>query len=255
MQNHIEDGTDDIPLTEKVDVYSLGNILWSLLTNTSPWVKDKKVMDELRPRVARGEMPNLPSKIANSTDPTTVAIKNAMFKCLRINPEERASAGEVAHDLKMALKEVKRLETEEKERKKEADKAAAKLAKEEEKKEVEAEEAAAKAFDEEGAALAPQLLARREQLMSEEEQKKKEAEEAVAKAFDEEGAALAPELLARRELLMDQAEQKKEAEAEEIAAKAIYESTAEELMVEAEQKKEDRDDAATETEPMEVINE
>ena len=149
MQKHIEDGSDDITLTEKVDVYSIGNILWSLLTNTSPWVKDDEAIDEIRQRVARGEMTNLPSKIANSTDPTTVAIKNAMFKCLRFNPEERASAGEVAHDLKMALKEVKKLETEEKERKKEADKAVAKLAKEYEQKkrevEVEAEEAVAKA--------------------------------------------------------------------------------------------------------------
>ena len=169
MQNHIEDGTEDIPLTEKVDVYSLGNILWSLLTNKSPWVKvsSSKVMDELRPRVARGEMPPLPSKIANSIDPTIVAIRNAMFKCLRLNPEERASAGEVAYDLKMAMKEIKRLEKEEKKQKKEAEKAA-KLAEEQEKKRKEAEEIASKAI-EESAALEPEMQAGIE-LMAQSEQ-------------------------------------------------------------------------------------
>jgi len=172
MQNHIEDGKDDIPLTEKVDVYSLGNILWSLLTNKSPWVKDSKVMDELRPRVARGEMPPLPSKIANSTEPSIVAIRNAMFKCLRINPEERASAGEVAHDLKMAIKEVKRLEKEEKKLKKEAEKAA-KLAKEQEKKKEEAEKIAAKAV-EEGDAVEAEIIVVQEAMGQVEKQDKEE---------------------------------------------------------------------------------
>ena len=146
MKNHIDDGTDFIPLTEKVDVYSLGNILWSLLTGTSPWKKNNKMMDELRPRVARGEMPTLPSKFANSTDLSIVAIKNAMYKCLEIDPEKRASAGEIAHDLKVALKEVKRREKEEKQRKKEEEKVA-KLAEEEEKKKKTAEEVVVKVDD------------------------------------------------------------------------------------------------------------
>ena len=158
MQNHIDDGTDGILLDEKIDVYSLGNILWGILTGKPPWKKDKDpiAMDELRPRVARGELPELPAKFANSTDPTIIAIRDAMFKCLRVNPEERASAGEVAHDLKLAMIEVKRLEKEEKRKKKEAEKikkaeeAAAKELKLEEQKK-EAEEAAASAFDKEGA--------------------------------------------------------------------------------------------------------
>ncbi|KAL7439453.1 hypothetical protein ACHAXM_006713 [Skeletonema potamos] len=252
MQNHVEDGADEVALTEKVDVYSLGNILWSLLINTPPWKKDNKKMDELRPRVARGEMPDLPSKIANSTDPTIVAIKNAMFKCLRVNPEERASAGEVAHDLKMALKEVKRLEKEEKERKKKAEKDAAKLAKEEELKKKEAGEAATKNFDKKGAALESRLFARRQ-----EEKEGKDLEEAVEKAFEEEGAALAPQLTE----FMLQEEQKKD-EAEGMAAKAVDEDDAaiatellarrEPLISQAEQKakEEDGEDTAAETEPL-----
>eukprot|EP00984_Skeletonema_dohrnii_P007209 scaffold2601_cov127-Skeletonema_dohrnii-CCMP3373.AAC.8 len=179
MQNHVEDGTDDVPLTEKVDVYSLGNILWSLLTNKPPWVKDKKKIDELRPRVARGEIPTLPSKIANSTDPTIVAIRDAMFKCLRINPEERASAGEVAHDLKIALKEVKRLEKEEKKRKKELAEKAAKLAKELEKRKKEAEEIAAKPI-EEGVIMEPEILAGQELMAQAEQQVKEEGRDDTA---------------------------------------------------------------------------
>jgi len=167
MQNHVDDGTKDVPLTEKVDVYSLGNILWSLLTNKSPWVKDKKNMDELRPRVARGELPPLPSKIVNSVDPTMIAIRNAMFKCLRVNPEERASAGEVAYDLKMAMKEVKRLEKEGKKRQKEEEEAA-KVAKEQEEEE-ETEEITAES-SEEGAVMEPEPeIQAGQELMAEEE--------------------------------------------------------------------------------------
>jgi serine/threonine protein kinase len=179
MQNQIEDGTDDVPLTEKVDVYSLGNILWSLLMNKPPWKRDEKKMDEIRQRVARGEIPTLPSNIANSTDPTIVAIRDAMFKCLRINPEERASAGEVAHDLKMVLKEVKRLEKEEKKRKKELAEKAAKLAKELEKRKKEAEEIAAKTI-EEGAIMEPEILAGQELMAQAEQQVNDEGRDGTA---------------------------------------------------------------------------
>ncbi len=94
------------PLTEKVDVYALGNILWDLLTTHAPWGKMKKErQDEVRPKVARGELPNLPPPYDKLTlqDPALKALKDAMYKCLRLNPEDRPSAGEIAEELAEAL--------------------------------------------------------------------------------------------------------------------------------------------------------
>ena len=94
------------PLTEKVDVYALGNILWDLLTTHSPWGKMKKErQDEVRPKVAKGMLPKLPPPYDKLTrqDPALRAMKDAMYKCWKWNPKDRPSAGEIAHDLLEAL--------------------------------------------------------------------------------------------------------------------------------------------------------
>lgn len=93
-------------LTEKVDVYALGNILWDLLTTHAPWGKMKKErQDEVRPKVAKGELPKLPPPYDTLTvqDPALKAIKDAMYKCLRLNPDDRPTAGEIAEELAEAL--------------------------------------------------------------------------------------------------------------------------------------------------------
>lgn len=100
------DYPDPPPLTEKVDVYALGNILWDLLTTHAPWGKMKKErQDEVRPKVAKGELPKLPPPYDKLTlqDPALKALKDAMYKCLRLNPEDRPSAGEIAQELAEAL--------------------------------------------------------------------------------------------------------------------------------------------------------
>jgi hypothetical protein len=65
----------------------------------------KERQDEVRPKVARGELPKLPPPYDTLTlkDPALKALKDAMYKCLRLNPEDRPSAGEIAEKLAEAL--------------------------------------------------------------------------------------------------------------------------------------------------------
>lgn len=109
MQVQMKEYNNPPPLTEKVDVYSLGNILWDLLTTHAPWGKMKKErQDEVRPKVAKGELPKLPPPYDKLSleDPALKAIKVAMYKCLRLDPQDRPTAGEIAEELAEALESL-----------------------------------------------------------------------------------------------------------------------------------------------------
>ncbi|KAL7463286.1 hypothetical protein ACHAXS_003660 [Conticribra weissflogii] len=97
-------GYEPQPLTEKVDIYALGNILFHILTTHSPRGKMTSDLQEgVRPKVARGELPVLPPEFQQTKDPALVAIREAMHKCLRAEPEERPTAGEIAEELNRAI--------------------------------------------------------------------------------------------------------------------------------------------------------
>lgn len=104
-----ENYTNPAPLTEKIDIYSLGNILMEILTTHAPWgtmVKGGDKEEETRPKVARGELPEWPDDF-NLTkmelDPALTAIHDAMKKCLTLNPEDRPTAGVIAAELFEAI--------------------------------------------------------------------------------------------------------------------------------------------------------
>lgn len=107
MHYHDSSYKNPAPLTEKVDIYSLGNILHTILTSHSPRGKmSKELMVEVRPKVARGELPKLPSDFNEteaSSDPALSPIMSAMYKCLKAFPEDRPSAGEIAEELAIAV--------------------------------------------------------------------------------------------------------------------------------------------------------
>lgn len=95
-------------LTEKVDVYSLGNLLYHILTTRSPHGKMKRErMEEVRPMVARGDMPVLGEPYRSSVDPAVVALRKAMHMCYESDPLARSSAREVANVLMDTLLTLK----------------------------------------------------------------------------------------------------------------------------------------------------
>jgi len=99
-----QSGYEPKPLTEKVDIYALGNILFNILTTHSPRGKmTSDLQDGVRPKVARGELPVLPAEFEKTKDPALVAIREAMYKCLKAQPEDRPTAGEIAEELNRAI--------------------------------------------------------------------------------------------------------------------------------------------------------
>lgn len=92
--------TDSGNLTNAIDVYSLGNLLFHILTSHSPRGKmTKERMDEVRQDVLKGIRPTVPKPYADAKDPASVAILKAMERCFAKNPSDRGTAREIADDL------------------------------------------------------------------------------------------------------------------------------------------------------------
>ena len=95
-------------LDETVDVYSLGNLLFHILTTHSPRGKMKKErMDEVRQVVAKGIRPTVGEEFATSRDHSLVAIRKAMQKCHEFDPKKRPTAREISNMLVKAVSEVR----------------------------------------------------------------------------------------------------------------------------------------------------
>jgi len=79
--------------SEKVDIYSFGNILYMLLTNMWPFEEESD--KEAVAKVKKGERPPIPKEILDSTDPSIKILKETMFMCHEQDPAKRATAREV----------------------------------------------------------------------------------------------------------------------------------------------------------------
>lgn len=90
--------------TEMVDVYSLGNIFFSLLQDEMPFrgVKAKNVYE----KVKAGERPAIYRDLWESKDPVDQVLKEVMMASQAQNYKERSSARELQHVLEAKLKEL-----------------------------------------------------------------------------------------------------------------------------------------------------
>eukprot|EP00980_Cylindrotheca_fusiformis_P000587 scaffold154_cov129-Cylindrotheca_fusiformis.AAC.4 len=90
--------------TEKVDVYSLGNVLYFLLTRTYPWngYPAKEVYDA----VMKGDRPGIPEVIQQSDHPFDRFMIQAIKMCYTHKKEERPGAFDVAAKLKEGIEQL-----------------------------------------------------------------------------------------------------------------------------------------------------
>lgn len=114
VENDRESDENPPVVTEKVDIYAFGNVLYKLAVGKSPWKKpdSKKLSSEEKQEVARlkkynGTMPAVPSNLTETADSATLTLLDAMYHCYRFEPSERPTAQQVASFLKDALESEK----------------------------------------------------------------------------------------------------------------------------------------------------
>lgn len=84
-------------VTHKIDIYSLGHILFTLLTGEYPYARSKfKFVEEL---VQQGAKPRIPEKYLESSDSKIQVLIEAMRECWNKKPEQLPSAEELKDKL------------------------------------------------------------------------------------------------------------------------------------------------------------
>ena len=94
--------------SEKIDVYSMGNIFYTLLTDSWPFEElyDEEGTQAVREAVRAGDRPSLTEELRNSTDPRIVALIRAMEMCHIHDWRHRVTSKEVADFLMAELREI-----------------------------------------------------------------------------------------------------------------------------------------------------
>lgn len=92
--------------TEKIDVYSMGNIFYSILTDLDPW--EDEDTEDAQKAIMKGDRPWVTSSIKDSKDAAIVAMRKMMHKCWEHKPEDRPRARYVADYLSKKLSQVDR---------------------------------------------------------------------------------------------------------------------------------------------------
>lgn len=95
------------PLTEKVDVYSLGHVFYTILTGYTPYTYPTQIGDPaFKTLIKNGSTPLIPSKIRHSKDTSDIALLRAMKKCYTYDPAKRPRARDIVSFLERAWKSL-----------------------------------------------------------------------------------------------------------------------------------------------------
>lgn len=98
-------------LTEKIDIYALGNIYFKILTGHSPWHINKgkmtvAVKKNITQAKLNGRLPPVPEIYQKSNDKFHKTLIKVITDCYKFNPFERPNAKQIAKTLDHAIKEM-----------------------------------------------------------------------------------------------------------------------------------------------------
>lgn len=100
-------------LSEKIDVYALGNVLYKIMTEIEPYTFPRQfTTDEKFKMITHQKFPPLPPKYGRTRRREIVAIFKAIKKCFLWDPEERPSAKQIADELNRAIRTMDWYESE-----------------------------------------------------------------------------------------------------------------------------------------------
>ena len=94
-------------MTEKIDIYALGNIYYRILTGKAPWSRGHSLTNDDKIKVMfskmSGNIPALPEKILNSNNTADIALVQVMKDCFRFNPIDRPRAAQIVEYLRSVI--------------------------------------------------------------------------------------------------------------------------------------------------------
>jgi serine/threonine protein kinase len=109
-----EHGLTSTLLTEKIDIYALGNVMYRFAVGRAPWNRPdglaltrEQRLDIATRKMKKGALPEVPDVVRNSQEPATMALLSVMRECYQHRPERRPSAKEVVDQLQLAIDNYK----------------------------------------------------------------------------------------------------------------------------------------------------
>jgi serine/threonine protein kinase len=109
-----ENGKTSNFLTEKVDIYALGNVMYRFAVGHAPWkhANGRSLTPDEKREIAKlkmtnGAIPDVPDEVQHSQEPATKALLSIMRECYRRQPELRPTAKEIVEQLQTAIDDYK----------------------------------------------------------------------------------------------------------------------------------------------------